>query len=97
MKVVIGAKGATEPLTCDGETIVVNLHGALISTAVPLRRGMKIQIHVFMTNTRAAADVVHVYPDRPQVCGIGVSNTGEYLGRGASTGRLAVGRVNSEF
>src|SRR5215472_1593927 len=72
MKVVIEAKGATEPLTCDGETIIVNLHGALISTAVPLRIGMKIQIHVFMTNTRAAADVVHVDPDRPRVCGIGL-------------------------
>ena len=54
MKVVIEAKSVTEPLTCDGETIVVNLHGALISTAVPLRKGMKIQIHVFMTNTRGA-------------------------------------------
>jgi len=51
LKVVIEAKGVTEPLTCDGETIVVNLHGALISTAVPLRVGMKIQIHVMTTTT----------------------------------------------
>ena len=71
MKVAIEAKGATETLT-HGETIVVNLHGALISTDFPLRTGMKIQIHVFMTNTRAAADVVHVDPDRPRVCGIGL-------------------------
>jgi len=41
MKVVIEAKGAIELLT-DGETIVVNLHGALISTDFPLRTGMKI-------------------------------------------------------
>jgi hypothetical protein len=53
---VIEAKGVTEPLTCDGETIVVNLHGALISTAVPLRVGMKIH--------------VYVDPDRPRICGI---------------------------
>src|SRR5215510_13070116 len=66
MKVAIEAKGATETLT-HGETIVVNLHGALISTDFPLRTGMKIQIHVFMTNTRAAVDV-----DRPRVCGIGL-------------------------
>jgi len=72
LKVVIEAKGVTEPLTCDGETIVVSRHGALISTAVPLRVGMKIQIHVIPTNTRAAADVVYVDPDRPRVCGIGL-------------------------
>jgi len=72
LKVIIEAKGVTEPLTCDGETLVVNLHGALISTAVPLRVGMKIQIHVFMTNTRGAADVVHVDPTRPRLCGIGL-------------------------
>jgi len=72
MKVVIEAKGATEPWTCDGETIIVNLHGALISTAGPLRKGMKIQIHVFMTNTRGAADVVHVDPERPLLCGVGL-------------------------
>jgi len=72
LKVVIEAKGVTEPLTCDGETIVVNLHGALISTAVPLHVGMKIQVHVMTTTTRAAADVVHVDPDRPRICGIGL-------------------------
>jgi len=72
LKVVIEAKGVTEPLTCDGETIVVNRHGALISTAVPLRVGMKIQIHVIPTNARAAADVVYVDPDRPRMCGIGL-------------------------
>jgi hypothetical protein len=72
LKVVIEAKGVTEPLTCDGETIVVNRHGALISSAVPLRVGMKIQIHVIPTSTRAAADVVYVDPDRPRVCGIGL-------------------------
>jgi hypothetical protein len=72
LKVVIEAKGVTEALTCDGETIVVNRHGALISTAVPMRVGMKIQIHVIPTNTRAAADVVYVDPERPRVCGIGL-------------------------
>jgi len=71
LKVVIDAMGVTEPLLCDGETLVVN-HEALISTGIPLREGMKIQIQVLMTNTRAAADVVHVHPDRPRVCGIGL-------------------------
>jgi hypothetical protein len=72
LKVVIEAKSVTEPLTCDGETIVVNLHGALMSTAVPLRVGMKIQVHVMTTTIRAAADVVYVDPDRPRICGIGL-------------------------
>ena len=72
LKVVIEAKGVTEPLVFDAETIVVNLHGALISTAVPLRVGMKIQVHVVQTNTRAGADVVHVDPDQSRVCGIGL-------------------------
>src|SRR5215831_10248620 len=70
LKVVIEAKGVTEPPTCDGETIVVNLHGALISTTVPLSVGMKIQVHVIQTNTRVAADVVHLDPDQRRFCGI---------------------------
>jgi len=72
LKVGIEATGVTEPLTCDGETIIVNRHGALISTAARLRVGMKIQIHVIPTNTRAAANVVYVDPDRPRLCGIGL-------------------------
>ena len=72
MKIEIEALGLDEPLVCQGETIVINSHGALISTAVPMRVGMKIQIHVIPTNTRAAADVVYVDPDRPRVCGIGL-------------------------
>jgi hypothetical protein len=72
LKVVIEARGITEPLACDGETHVVNLHGALISTAVPLRVGMEIEIHVILTNKRAAAKVVYVDPDQPRHCGIGL-------------------------
>jgi len=72
MKVVIVARGLTEPLTCEGETHVVNLHGALISTTVPLRVGMKIEIHVILTDKSAAAKVVYVDPDQPRHCGIGL-------------------------
>jgi hypothetical protein len=60
----------SEPLTCEGETLVVNLHGALILTAVALRVGMKISIHVHLTDKRAAAEVVYVDPDQPRHCGI---------------------------
>jgi hypothetical protein len=60
----------SEPLTCEGETIVVSLHGALILSAVVLRVGMKIGIHVLPTDKRAIADVVYVDPERPRHCGI---------------------------
>jgi PilZ domain len=70
LKVAIEAHGLSEPVTCEGETIVVNLHGALILTAVTLRVGMKISIHVHLTDKRATAEVVYVDPDQPRHCGI---------------------------
>jgi hypothetical protein len=55
---------------CDGETIVVNIHGALIVTAIELCVGMKISIHVYVTNKRAAARVVFIDPREPLHYGI---------------------------
>jgi hypothetical protein len=72
MRVVILARGISEPVTCEGDTIVVNRHGALISTTAQLRVGMKIEILVRLTNKRAIADVVYVDPDQPRICGIGL-------------------------
>ena len=73
LKVVITAQSLTEPLTCEGETIVVNRHGALISSSIPLRVGIKIEIRVILTDKRAPADVVYVDPERPRVCGISLA------------------------
>ena len=70
LQVRIEALGMSEPLTCGGETLVVNLHGALILSAVALRVGMKICIHVLLTDKRAIADVVYVDPEQPRHCGI---------------------------
>ena len=70
LKVVIAARGITEPLTCDGETVVVNRHGALISCTVPLRVGLQVEIYVVMTDKRALAKIVYVKPDQPLVCGV---------------------------
>lgn len=70
LKIVIEAHGISEPLTCDGETLVVNLHGALILTAIALRVGMKISVRVVLTDKRATAEVVYVDPDQPRHCGI---------------------------
>jgi len=72
LKVVIEAHGIAEPLTCPGETIVVNRHGALISTTVALSVGMRIEIRVILTDKRALADVVYVDPEQPRLCGIGL-------------------------
>lgn len=72
MKVQIETKGVAEPLICEGETIVVSLHGALISTTVALRIGMRIELHVILTGKRALADIVYVDPDQPKHCGIGL-------------------------
>jgi hypothetical protein len=73
LKVVIEAQGTREPLTCEGETVVVKLHGALILTAVKLHVGMSIAIHVVLTGKRAVAEVVYVVPDQPRHCGIALA------------------------
>jgi len=73
IRLVIVAHGLSELFTCDGETIVVNRHGALISSSTPLRVGMKIEIHIIVTDKHAPAEVVYVDPDRPRVCGIGLA------------------------
>lgn len=72
LRVTVEAQGAHELLMCDGETIVVNCDGALISTTARLRVGMKIQIHAIQTDKCATAKVVYVDPERPRVCGISI-------------------------
>jgi hypothetical protein len=72
IKVEIEVKGITEPLMCEGETITVNRHGALISTTIALRVGMRIEIHVLPTGKRALGAVIYVDPDRPRFCSIGL-------------------------
>jgi hypothetical protein len=80
MKVEIKAQGVNEPLSCEGETVIVNLHGALMSTAIPLRVGMRIEIHVILTDKRATAQVVYLDPDRPRLCGIGLEKPNNIWG-----------------
>jgi hypothetical protein len=71
LKVVLTVvEGGAERRTCDGETIVVNLHGALIATSIGLSVGMRVSIHVYLTNKRAAARVVYVDPKNSLHCGI---------------------------
>jgi hypothetical protein len=68
LKVLIEVQDGAESLT--GETIIVNLHGALISTSTELNIGMKISVYVYLTDKRARAQVVHIDPQSPMRCGI---------------------------
>jgi hypothetical protein len=68
--VITVVEGGAESRTCEGETIIVNLHGALIATAIGLSSGMRISIHVYLTDKRAAARVVYIDPKNPLHCGI---------------------------
>lgn len=61
---------ADEHFSCEGETIVVNLHGALISTSQALSVGMRISVHVYLTDKRAKARVVFVDPENSLRCGV---------------------------
>jgi hypothetical protein len=70
LKVAIEAQGVAEPLKCEGETEVVNLHGAFISTAIALRVGMTVDIHVPLTGKHARATVVYVDRAQPLLCGV---------------------------
>jgi hypothetical protein len=69
-KVVIAVEGGAEARTCDGETVVVNLHGALIATAIELSAGMKNLDSRLVTDKRAAGRVVYIDPKNPPHCGI---------------------------
>lgn len=70
LQVEIEAQRVGEPVKAEGETVLVSCHGALISTplAFPLRT--RIEIRVVPTKKWALADVVHVDPAKPQLCGI---------------------------
>lgn len=80
LKVVVQVHGAAQHLTCEGETIVVNLHGALLVTAVPLQSKMRISIRVHLTGKECAAQVVYVDNEYPLRCGIELAEPGNIWG-----------------
>ena len=49
-------------VVCKGETVVVNLHGALLRTDEHLQLGERISVHVSLTGKSAEAKVVFVDP-----------------------------------
>ena len=61
-------------MSCDGETIVVNMHGALVRTSTPLQLGAHITIHVELTGKSAEGRVVLAARDQPLEFGIGLDH-----------------------
>jgi len=55
----------------DGETIVVNMHGALVTTSSLLELGSRVTVHVQLTGKSAEGRVVLATPERPLEFGIG--------------------------
>jgi len=75
LKVAIEAQGVADPLKCEGDTEVVDLHGAFISTAIALRVGMIVDIRVGLTGKCARATVVYVNPEQPRFCGVSLEQS----------------------
>ena len=75
LKVAIEAQGIAEPLNCEGETEIVNLHGAFISTAIALRVGITVDVRVVLTGKCARATVVYVDPEQPRFCGVALDQS----------------------
>jgi hypothetical protein len=73
LKVALEVQELNDRLSCEAETIIVNLNGALISTDVALYVGMRIEIEVLLTGKRTAASVVYVDPEHPLQCGIALA------------------------
>jgi hypothetical protein len=67
LRVTIAVDGGAES---EAVTIVINLHGALLETAIELRAGTSISIRLRVTDKRSAARVVCVDPQNPLHCGI---------------------------
>ena len=49
-----------EPRSCPGETLIVNLHGALIYSSCTLSLEEIITVHVYLTGKSAKARVVNI-------------------------------------
>jgi hypothetical protein len=80
LKVAIETHGVAEPLNCEGETEVVNLHGAFISTAIPLRVGMTVDLRVVLTGKCARATVVYVDREQSRFCGVSLDQSQKIWG-----------------
>ena len=69
LRVTIETSGA-ESATCEGETVIVNLHGALIRSSAALSVGQKIQLEVFITGKKVEGEVIWSDPEKPLTYGV---------------------------
>ena len=69
LKVMLSVVGQPDQ-KCEGETEVVNLHGALIHTNTELPYAATVEIHVLLTDKRARARIVYINPLNRLMCGI---------------------------
>ena len=60
MKVEIKAHGVNEPLSCEGETVIVNLHGALILLAGKVVKGQKLHMKNRVTQVEQLCQVASI-------------------------------------
>ena len=98
LRVAIALEDGPRSFSCEGVTVVVNLHGALIATAIGLSAGATISIHVHLTDKQSAARVVYIAPENPLHCGIErrrLKTSGECLCR-PMTGKIVPWVVERE-
>jgi hypothetical protein len=69
LKLLISLEDSTHR-TCEAETEIVNLHGALINAAIELPYGAEISIHVYLTGKYAKARVVFINFLNRRQCGV---------------------------
>ena len=67
-------------LSCDGETMLVNLHGALVKTSAQLHLGTAINVQVQLTGKSAGARVVFASRERPLEYGIALDQPANIWG-----------------
>lgn len=76
----INVKVKATGLTCEGETLVVNLHGALIKTTSELRLQDAIIVHVPLTGKSGDARVVFASRENPLEFGVALDRPGNIWG-----------------
>jgi hypothetical protein len=56
--------------SCDGETVIVNLHGALVKTSETLAVGDRVTLHVSLTGKSAPATIVFADSEDANLFGV---------------------------
>ncbi len=69
-----------EDFKCEGETVLVNQHGALITASAPLQPGSRIWINVYITCKRCAARIIYRSQTEPNQYGVKLETSGSIWG-----------------